>query len=681
MNGDKPDLFKLAAEARPLIQQLHQRSDVVVQFKSDSSDFSEDRLNDLDRAETEHPGRFSLDSKFLTLNLDTLISDRRPMPTSLATIEDWRKHPVFAGVMAHAAAHARFSKWDQDPANIPSSLPNPDFNADHPTPEKDFEITEDDGSITVEQHEDPDYGGPESFPVSQKGRLMEVAAMIEEARVERLGMASFGRTWREAMKFSSTHLTLESLDEGDEANDGEGESALDAALRTMILVGGRTVAGTLGFDTKNRTATQKVLGNAQKVIEEALADSIAEGADPFYEAMGLVTQGVNNNDHDDPNVHLEYARRILEIIHPEDKENPDSPGSGAQGGGAGAGAMGLAAGQAPGEKPEDDDDGDGEDDVEGSGSKVSGNQSGEPDSQALQDLKGEMEDALNELAAQVADDVEREEKYVDQELDDDGSDSFGAVRSKNEKPPHIDRFETPTNADRELYRKALTWMQAQVEPTVTEFERGQWMPGGGTKFNARSWARDNLRGMQGSERTDWDKDDQIVKAAPPVKVGIMLDGSGSMASKARESASVAWAVANAAAMMPEARTVSLVFGHHAMLTQEAGHTAPKEVAVARNNAGWENFKDGARMLEEELQIEDAATDEGDPSNVLIIVVSDLMYGGAGQGAVFTAKTREWKERGFRTLVVGARPQVPGQPAQYGAERDAVELVEMKDLFQ
>ena len=678
------DLFELAAQARPLIQQLHQRGDVVLQLKSDASSHAEDLLSAEERAEVDHPGKFTLENKFLTVNLDGIVSPKRPVE-KLDSVEDFRKHPVLAGVAAHASAHARFSIWDQDSATVPTSLPNPDFDPMHPTATKPFEITEDDGeTITMEEHDDPDYAGPESFPVSNSGRLMQVAGLLEEARVERLAMKTFGRTWREALKYSSTHLTLESMDEGDEANDGEGESALDAALRTTILIGGRTVAGTLGFDTRNRAATQKVLGNSQKVIEAALAEKMAENPafDPFHDVMGLVSDAVFDNTHDDAIPHLEYARKILNIIHPEDKENPDSPGASEAGSSAGAGGMGLAAGSAPGEKPESGEDEDGDDPV--SGNQPNKSEARKAMEEAAEALMGDLKEALNELVAEAESNANEEETRVDEELADDadGSNRNGAVRSKNEKPPHIDHYETPNADDRALAKKAEEWMRAQIEPTVTEFDRSQWMPGGGTRFNARNWVRDELGDRMANERTDWDKSDTRVKVAPPVIVGMMLDGSGSMRSRARSSASIAYAVAVASASLPESRTASLVFGHDALLTQEAGHgVIPTEVAVARNNAGWENFTAGAAMIERELQLEPENFEDGAPTNVLIIIVSDLSYGaGPGQGvpaqrAAFGRKVAEWHERGFRTLVVGAHPY---EAAKYG---DSIELAEVGDLFQ
>ena len=87
------------------------------------------------------------------------------------------------------------------------------------------------------------------------------------------------------------------------------------------------------------------------------------------------------------------------------------------------------------------------------------------------------------------------------------------------------------------------------------------------------------------------------------------------------------------------------------------------------------------MIERELQLEPENFEDGVPTNVLIIIVSDLSYGaGPGQGvpaqrAAFGRKVAEWHERGFRTLVVGAHPY---EAAKYG---DSIELAEVGDLFQ
>src|SRR6188768_4350636 len=113
------DPIKLAAEARGVIQPLHGRGDVVVRFKTDESDYDEDKLDDWDR---EDPGHFRADKRVLTLNLDTLIKKGKPRPTTLANVEDFRQYPILAGVAAHESMHARYSLWGTDEFPLPDTI-------------------------------------------------------------------------------------------------------------------------------------------------------------------------------------------------------------------------------------------------------------------------------------------------------------------------------------------------------------------------------------------------------------------------------------------------------------------------------------------------------------------------------------------------------------------------------
>src|SRR6478736_2426907 len=119
------DPIELSAQARAVIQTLHQRNDVVVRLKTDKSGFAEDARTELDKAA---PGHFQADKRVLTLDLDTLITKGKPLPESLETVEDFRKYPVLAGVAAHESAHARYSLWDTDENPLPESIPNPEFD-------------------------------------------------------------------------------------------------------------------------------------------------------------------------------------------------------------------------------------------------------------------------------------------------------------------------------------------------------------------------------------------------------------------------------------------------------------------------------------------------------------------------------------------------------------------------
>lgn len=630
------DPFILAAQAREVLQNLHKRNDTVVKFKTNKSGYSEDELDALDEAA---PGHFRADQKILTLNLDKLLNGKR-MPDQLSKIEDWRKYPVLAGVAAHESAHARFSLWSSDGNEIPTQIPNPDY---------------DPAAIDPETGDNPE---PEFFSVSETGKLLELATLLEEPRVERLGVKTFTKTWRRAMQFSATHLIMEQADE-DQLND---VSNLDSAVRTAVLVGGRVAAGTLGVSYESRQAVKRVMDAAQKVIETELEERIAAepGFDPFYEIMGLINDAVFNNSHTDASEQLEIARKILKIVHPENADNPDNPSPNSDG----------------------DNDGEGE---EGDGG---GRGSSSAVSDALQEA---LQEAMDGLVSEMRKETRVEESQPETGAQDRGG--HGATIYRDPRAPELDYTERPGDTDRALYRRALAWMENQIEPTVTEYEVGQWLPVGGARLDVRSYVRDNIAGHKASQRSDWNRVSETVKPAPPVKVAIMLDGSGSMSGFRRQSASIAWAAANAAAQLPESRTASVVFGAAAAVTQKPGHDPVRDIAVSKTNGPWENFGHAVDLIEDALQF-DEPLEEGERTNTLIVVVSDLMFGGSAdfrgqhnvpQGKVFSDVTQEWAERGYQTVVVGADPSrfnADGTPNYYSVSTKHVKLMSSVDeLFK
>jgi len=630
------DPIILAAQAREILAGLHQRNDTVVRFKTNLSGHAEDATDALDE---RAPGHFRADKKILTLNLDTLLNGKG-IPDSLATIEDWRKYPVLAGVAAHESAHARFSLWDSDGNEIPETIPNPDYDPADPE------------------------SGPEEFKVSETGKLLDIAKLLEEPRVERLGVKTFTKTWRRAMQFSATHLILERVDE----DDADGRDSLDAALNLVILVGGRLAAGTLGVSYNSRQGVKKVLESAQKIIETALSERMAADPkfDPYHEIMKIVTDAVFDDNHTDATSRLEAARQILKIVRPEGADNPDGSGSGDGEGGEGAG------------KPSPGEEG-------GEGGKSEAQQAAEAAAEAAMNaMKDAMREAMDNLVTEMRKEVVSEESQPEAE----GGGGFGATIYADPRAPGLDHYEQPNADDRELYRRAVDWMERQVQPTVTEAEIGQWHPGGGARLDVRSYVRDNLANHRVNQRTDWNRVSETVKPAPPVKVAVMLDGSGSMRPKARLSASIGWAAANAAAQLPESRTVSVVYGAAATVTQKPGGDPIRQVAVSKTNGPFENFGHAAELVEEALWL-DEPTEEGEPTNVLIVIVSDLMYGGSApfrgehraQGEVFTEVTREWADKGYQILVVGADPKRERERATWGVRIDAVQLVTPDELFR
>ena len=610
------DPIRLASEARAILENLHKRDDVVVRFKTDASGYAEDALDDLDRIA---PGHFRAEKRDLTLNLDTLVSSKKPLPSSLAAIEDWRKYPVLAGVAAHESAHARFSLWDSEENPLPDRIPNPKF---------------DPADLDGES-------GPEFFPVSETGKLYDLAKILEEPRVERLGTTHFTKTWRRAMQMSAAHLILQGMDEDDAQGD---EDPLDSAVKMAVLIGGRLSAGTLGNSYESRKHVRKILDSAQKIIETALPDA----EDPFHSVMGIINKAVFSNEHESGEFMLECARQILEIVHEDESDDPDGDGEG-----------------------------------EGEEGEGSGSGSGEGD-EAMREMAQAMQDAVDGAIDEMQEQIKVEEEHDTSKPPEGGG--HGSVLYQNPLAPQIDHHEQPNAEDRSLYRRALAWMEAQIQPTITESEVSQWLPTGGARLDVRGFIRDNMADRHASQRADWSRVSETVKPAPPVKVAIMLDGSGSMRSMARPSASIAWAASNAAADLPESRTISVVYGDAAAVTQPPGHQPARSVAVSRTDGGTEDFASAAQMVEDGLWL-DEAIEEGEPSNVLIIIISDLMYGGTtasgeSQKNAFRRIAKDWKDRGLRVVVVGASVR-DGSVNPYVGNLDelGVELVTPKELFR
>ena len=283
-----------------------------------------------------------------------------------------------------------------------------------------------------------------------------------------------------------------------------------------------------------------------------------------------------------------------------------------------------------------------------------------------------MKEAIDGLVDAIKEEVVSEETAPENEKTMGGG--HGSTLYKDPEAPQIHHYEEPNAADRELYHRALAWMEQQIEPTVTEATWNQWLPTGGARLDIRSYLRDNMAGLRGTQRSDWVRVSETIKPAPPVKVGIMLDGSGSMNSYARPSASIAWAAANAAAQLPESRTVSVVYGNAAQVTQEPGHLPARQVAVSRTDGGTEEFIDAARMVEEALWLNDDI-EEDQKSNVLIIIISDLHYCGTNratgesQAVGFMRIVADWAAKGYQVVVVGGDYTTIKNYSRYGDARN------------
>lgn len=109
--------------------------------------------------------------------------------------------------------------------------------------------------------------------------------------------------------------------------------------------------------------------------------------------------------------------------------------------------------------------------------------------------------------------------------------------------------------------------------------------------------------------------------APPLKVGIACDISGSMTDYARPVASAAWILANAAKhTQVEATTATVVFGDHVEAITHPG-VPPKQVTDFTANHGWEDVATAIAAL-------DGALGLSSPGSArLLVMISDGLYWG------------------------------------------------------
>ncbi|GAA4617232.1 hypothetical protein GCM10023195_76820 [Actinoallomurus liliacearum] len=108
--------------------------------------------------------------------------------------------------------------------------------------------------------------------------------------------------------------------------------------------------------------------------------------------------------------------------------------------------------------------------------------------------------------------------------------------------------------------------------------------------------------------------------APPLRVGIACDVSGSMYAFAAPVASAAWILARATAHIPDARSATVIFGDHVRPLTHPGH-APRQVSEFSACDGTERFCKAIDAL-------DAALDLMRPGAArLLVIVSDGLFKG------------------------------------------------------
>ena len=106
--------------------------------------------------------------------------------------------------------------------------------------------------------------------------------------------------------------------------------------------------------------------------------------------------------------------------------------------------------------------------------------------------------------------------------------------------------------------------------------------------------------------------------APPLKVGVMCDVSGSMMAFTGPVASAAWILARATSAIPAAQTATVTYGEHVRPVTHPGH-APAKVAQFAANDGYEDFTTAIDALDGALGLSRPGAAR------LLVIISDGHY--------------------------------------------------------
>lgn len=137
---------------------------------------------------------------------------------------------------------------------------------------------------------------------------------------------------------------------------------------------------------------------------------------------------------------------------------------------------------------------------------------------------------------------------------------------------------------------------------------------------------------------------------PPVTLGVMTDGSGSMGWAADIMASLAWTMAHAVTYV-HGQAASVVFGGQATVLAKPGQP-PTHVTPFSTDAGWENFSAGFSLLDGALNLTRGSGVR------LLVVVSDGHFVQPGQPEAAREAVARLRRNGAYVLWIPGNGIVP-----------------------
>jgi Mg-chelatase subunit ChlD len=165
----------------------------------------------------------------------------------------------------------------------------------------------------------------------------------------------------------------------------------------------------------------------------------------------------------------------------------------------------------------------------------------------------------------------------------------------------VRRHRPPTRDEINLARGTRIKLQNAYIPETATVKVARELPPG--RLSARSLQQRTAQRSAGMQPTvpPFTYTDRVRTTTPPLKVGIVQDVSGSQAGAAAAAVSGAWALANAATQIPDAKVAMVTFGNavHCIIKPQ---TKVEQVPVVNANAGTEYFLESLKALEGELEL-------------------------------------------------------------------------------
>ncbi len=539
-----------------------------------------------------------------TVNVDALL--RNPNRV-LNRVTDFRlrQEAILTGAMLHEAGHARFTQW------VPRSK------------EELAKLRHSDGSKVTAQE-------------------LAFARLLEEPRIE-------GWVWREATELGCDHVkwtmpvTAAALLPISKLSDDPNQQIMDV-IQSWVLRAGRAEAIRRNIISDPMETWEAHL---TQVLQEALTRhftdqdpmSVGGGRGPETRTravMDALVDAIRIGLHTWSAGKLAVARGILNELFPETPvEDMPTPKGGTCGesGDSGEGGSPESGDSGEGDSPESGESGEGDSHESGDsgdsgeGDSLESGDSGEGDSGegsaltetelVLEDLAEQRRANLEKLLAAAEGGFNRGIAKLEKR---EAADVGGNVMANKDKAAG---FRPPRASDREMQREAEGFLRSMLSPsesnnlslsespssTVDAAAMSAWRSAGG-KRDPRFFVR--------SQR--------VTAPAPPIKIAVLVDISGSMEDLQAPSALMSWALSTAAEDMrnfagrgAQIETTLIHWGSSVQTVCKNGDTLPG-IREVRCTQGTSALRHAMRAAETEIPgIFDAPET---PENRLLVLFTD-----------------------------------------------------------